>query len=427
MIHCRRLILSFLTCVALLLPGLANGASVFQDIADQINAGQTAAAAARLDDPDLTQTQRLFLQGRLAKKAGNYGDAIAAYREVLRLSPESLLARQELAHTLLLAREYDPAAFHFRELMRLDSRPDARRTYQAYLTRIDRDKPVGISAGFSMVPSSNVNLGTRNTVFNTPFGPFAIAEESRESSGVGVALNVAGYFRKSFGDAMSLRLNWGLDGVYYPQNTDLSTLSANVALAFTNQSARGKWSLTPHLRRTWQDGPQMLAYGVKFGRMGRIGDAFRYSMLFNHEIRLYDGNPGKSGPYTSAAFKLGQQINPTLSLSYGITTRFSRPEDAHRQFNEVEISAGIRKAWEGGLTTGLTLSGGYRGFLGDYPSLSQPRQDQFAKVEISVQNSRINLAGFTPKLSCSYQVNASNVAFYDYDVTKCALGISKNF
>ncbi len=422
----RRLIFSCLSCVAFWLPGTAL-ATVFQEIAEQINAGQYQAAAARLNDPALSQTQKLFLQGRLFKKAGRYADAIAAYREVLRLSPNSIVARQELAHTLLLAGELDPAAFHFQELMRIDTRDGARQTYQAYLTRIARDRPIGISAGFSVVPSSNVNLGTRNTVFDTPFGQFVIAQDSRESSGTGVALNVAGYFRKSFGDASTLSLNWGLDGVYYPANTTLSSLTANIALAFVNQGERGKWSLTPHIRQTWQDGPQLLAFGVKFGRTGQFGDRFRYSVSLNHENRLYQGNAGKSGPYSSADFKLGQQINPTLSVTYGIAARFSRPEDSHRQFNEFEASAGIRKAWDGGLTTGLTLSGGYRGFLGDYPSFGQPREDRFAKIEVSVQNSRINLAGFTPELSCSYQINASNIAFYDYDVTKCALGISKNF
>jgi hypothetical protein len=63
----------------------------------------------------------------------------------------------------------------------------------------------------------------------------------------------------------------------------------------------------------------------------------------------------------------------------------------------------------------------------DYPLTSSPRDDDFYKISIGVQHSRIDIQGFTPRLSCSRTVNQSNVAFYDYNATECQATISRNF
>ena len=67
--------------------------------------------------------------------------------------------------------------------------------YRRFLAMIRRRKPFGVSGYFSMLPSTNVNRGTAETVFQTSIGEFAIDESSQAMSGLGLVVGFSGYGR----------------------------------------------------------------------------------------------------------------------------------------------------------------------------------------------------------------------------------------
>lgn len=80
-----------------------------------------------------------------------------------------------------------------------------------------------------------------------------------------------------------------------------------------------------------------------------------------------------------------------------------------------------------GARTDLGLRLGHRGYSGVFPLDAQPRADDYIALSFGVQNSQINLGGFTPNLNCSYTRNRSNIAFYDYEATECTARLTREF
>ena len=87
------------------------------DISRLLTFGQVDAARAILEAGDPSPADRLFFDARLLKSQAKLTAAIALFRQVLQIEPNRMNARRELAHTLLLNRDFGPAEFHFNQLL----------------------------------------------------------------------------------------------------------------------------------------------------------------------------------------------------------------------------------------------------------------------------------------------------------------------
>ena len=113
------------------------------DISRLLTFGQVDAARELLEASDPSLADRLFFDARLLKSQAKFTAAIALFRQVLQLDPNRMNARRELAHTLLLNRDFEPAEFHFNQLLRIDENPNMRDGYRRFLAMIRRDKLLG--------------------------------------------------------------------------------------------------------------------------------------------------------------------------------------------------------------------------------------------------------------------------------------------
>lgn len=384
-------------------------------------------ARAALEAANPSRADRVFFEARILKAQRRFPEAITAFRQVLQIDPNYINARRELAHTLLQNRDYGPARFHFKELLKIDQNEQMRDGYRGFLNVIDQNQPIGISGYFSVLPSTNVNRGTTNTVFDTTLGKFVIDPNSQAESGVGVQLGFSGYFRHLLSHNSRVSLNWGLSGTRY-EDKRYNSAVGNLALSYEQITQSGSWFISPYFRKTRrEDNADSDARGFRFGVTQRLNDKNRLGFSFSREYRDYAAQDYQDGIFTSASISLGHQINPSLSVSGGFGFERSDPEAKHLQYDGRKLFARLSKAWEGGLQTSFGLKYGRRDFVGDYPLTSVPRDDEFYKINIGVQHSRIDIHGFTPHLSCSHSGNKSNVAFYDYTATECQATISRNF
>ena len=78
------------------------------------------------------QQTSYFFEARLLKSQARLIAAIALFRQLLQMDPNRLNARRELAHTLMLNRDYGPAEFHFNHLLRIDNNPRMRVGYRSF-------------------------------------------------------------------------------------------------------------------------------------------------------------------------------------------------------------------------------------------------------------------------------------------------------
>ena len=401
--------------------------SAAQSISQLINKGHIEAAQRQLEQSNPSDIDRLFFRGQVLKATRHFAQAVTVFREILRQDPQHLNARRELAHTLLLAGQYDTAKFHFDQLLEIDRNEAMRGGYSHFLNVIAQNKPVGISGYFAMLPSTNINRGTNNTVFDTTLGRFVIDPNAQAASGVGIGLGASGYFRHLMTPQSRLVLNWGLSGIRY-DDSSYNSATGIVSVSYEQITDKGRWLLTPYTRYTWrEDDAGGRANGLRFSLDQRVSNENRIGFSLSHEYRSYPEESYRDGGFTSARINLHHQINPSLSLNGGVGIERSTPNAAHLRYGAYKLFGGLSKAWKGGLHTSFGIEAGRRDFVGIYPLTTSPRDDAFYGLKFSTHNTRINYAGFTPRLSCFYVNNRSNVAFYDYTATECQMTLSRNF
>tara|TARA_B100000768_G_C11257963_1_gene367352 strand:+ start:413 stop:1699 length:1287 start_codon:yes stop_codon:yes gene_type:complete len=419
---------------ALILAGsLIIGSAIFaqsvdsRNISKLISAGQIETARLVLESGNPSQADRVFFEARVLKAQRRLPEAIKAFRQVLQIDPNYINARRELAHTLLLNGDYGSAQYHFDALLQVDQNNSMRDGYHRFLNVIDQNKPIGFNGYFSILPSSNINLGTTNTVFDTTLGRFVIDPSAKAKSGVGAQLGFSGYFRHRNSPTSSISLNWSLSNTKHDEELYNSTVG-NIAFSYGQVTGQGRWFLSPFYRKTWRkDDSQNNAQGLNFGLTHRLNNQNQLNFNLSHEYRNYEVKDYQDGTFSSATLILNHQIRPSLSLSGGASFGRSSPERADLQYGSDKLILGMLKSWEGGLQTKLGFEYGQREYEGIYPLTTSARNDDFKKISIGVQHSRINIQGFTPQLACSHIINRSNVAFFDYSATECQATISKNF
>lgn len=247
------------------------------------------------------------------------------------------------------------------------------------------------------------------------------------SSGVGVQLGVTGFLRHAPSPNSRWILGGSLIGTGYG-NEIHNTATASVSLTYEHSYERWRWSLGPHASATWRkdDADQRIA-GLRFGVSYRMTPRSSLGLTALHEERSYPNQAYKDGPFTQLTFNLAHQIDPSLVMRAGISIEQGTPAAAHLQHEGYSLTASLSKTWQGGLMTALAVDLGKRDFIGNYPLTTTPRRDEFARLSISLQHPRVEIRGFTPRLTCSHTINQSNVAFYDYDATECQATLSTEF
>lgn len=401
------------------------------EISRLINQGKIAAAAAILESSNPSAVDRLFFNGRLFKAQGRLDEAIATFREVLRQDPGHLNAEFELALSLMDSQAYDAAEFHFERLVRIDRREDMRDSYYRILDVIDRNKPFGINGSFSLLPSTNVNRGSAKTVFDTRVGRFVIDPDSRRKSGVGVQAGIDGYLRKRLDPQNRLILDWSLIGAKY-RDKSFDSVTLNLAPSYEHIIPQSRRRITPYMRYRWSgNDDDNIAIGLQLSMLYNFDNRNTLGMSAAQEYVIYSHLENLNGFNTRLRFSLQHQYDRDLSIWGGIGGDVARPRSGHNQYNGASIFIGAEKAWKGfwsgGLHTTLSPTIGKRRYEENFPLTDRPREDSYYRVAASLYHTRLNFFGITPKLSCFYTLNRSNISFYDYEVFECVTALTSKF
>lgn len=422
-----------LKSIAIVLLGvsLCHEASAAPDevrIASLIRSGNVQAAFNELQNSNPKIEDILFFRGLVAQSNQDYVQAVSFFNKALSVNPNHLNARRELANTLFMQGRYRQAEQAFVELIEVDNTPNMGRIYNEYIRNIHEQKPIGVTGHFSILPSSNLNRGTKNLIFDSSIGDFVIDPESQAKSGIGVRGGLSGYFRLPSNSESRNALTWGLIGTVY-EESEHNTVTGN--LRFSHQSQIDDattigWGI--YARYTWRDdNADNSALGVNLNLAHAITQQDTISLNLQHEQREYYHQPHNTGPFSSLRLGFSHQQNASLSYNFGLTASQRTTNAPHSAYSGLEMTVGIDKAWSGGLITGFSVNAGFRDYEADFPLAGKARADEFYGVTASIQNNEWNFQGFTPRVSCSYLRSGSNIEFYDYSVSECSLSINKRF
>ncbi len=165
------------------------------------------------------QIEAAFSLAHIYIAGENYDKAIEFLTAILNRFPDLARVRLDLAFAYFLNQDYDDARFHF-EMVKGGNKipPGVLENVDSFLAAIRRQKSWSVSAGFSIIPDSNINQssGVTEECIDTIFGILCRDLED-QASGVGVGFNLtANYYLK-------LSKNFGIRntlGVYLTEHSD---------------------------------------------------------------------------------------------------------------------------------------------------------------------------------------------------------------
>ncbi|MDJ0640820.1 MAG: surface lipoprotein assembly modifier [Paracoccaceae bacterium] len=413
--------------------------SLDTQISRLINLGRYAEAQALLEASDPDEEDRLFFIGRVLKSRGFLMQAIELFQNALEIDPRHINARRELTHSLILARRFAEAQRNLDMLDRDDPTPAMRPVYDTFQRLIDENKPAGMSASFALVPSTNINRGTAETIFQSNLGSGLISEDDRQTSGIGVQIGVHGFLRNRLSEHLRLVLMADLWATKY-SDSDYDNLQSKLTASLQGRSSNLRWSLAPYVRQKWSTentgsslAPieeftnSLRAAGAELNLQFQLGDKNAVQLGLLTEERHFPAASFQDGRYDQLRFSYSRRLTDSLWLAGGLSLSPDRPDPAHLRYDGTELNGSIRKVWSKTLDTSLGISFGQRTFEGDYPFRDAPRKDDYWSLSAGVRNTEWTIMGNVPGITCSYGRTSSNIEFFDYNVTECQIVFERRF
>ncbi|MCA0041990.1 surface lipoprotein assembly modifier [Celeribacter litoreus] len=350
------------------------------------------------------------------------------------MSPEEALYHLGQAYAAEMRGDNRAAYLRFRHLHFYDTE-DAQRseTYEKMMQRLKNLEPLSLSAGGSVLPTSNVYRSSRQDSFETEIGDFPLDESK---GGLGLALSLGTQLTHAY--VPGREFEFGLIGGYsYYDDPALRTTTLTGSATHRWFEAGRRYSLTASVTdysyediatRTSPDASQSgLAGSASFrlddDRIMTISSSYLETEYTERDYLngwVFGTNIGYSWPMQNS---VRFEVSAGLSLS-------DVQNDAYSYQGVTAGVAGTKRVSSGlldGLTYGLGISGEWLDYKSDFDALPYARQDTVTDITLDLSHSRLTVGDMQPRLSCTARYHISNVALYDYQSVDCALKLDYRF
>ncbi len=414
-----------------------------------IEEGRLAEAAELADaliarNPD--DATALILRARLALVSGDhYGalDLATRAHRVAQTDDQRYAAARIAARVHAELENFTRAQWWLRRADNAAPDGDARRAVAEEFATVRRLNPLSVALQFGISPSSNVNGGSASEVIILPGLPFefVLDGEARALSGIQFQAGANLSWRLHEDEDSALVLESGLQGRTYAlsadardlapdaQGSDYSDVSGNIGLSYRwlPPGARGPWSVTGTLGRTWYDAKPFLGFAqVLLSRSSRFdaGRRLELSTFLEGQDRIADDKQffaiGGRARWTWVA-----QEGDTGSISFSFRDSLSELEDV--AFDGVAIGG----TWQfgelvGALRIGFGIDVEYRHFPQSAYSFDA-REDWRSSLRVTVGLPEYSYFGLEPQITLRAGRTESNVALYDSDSLSIDFGLRSTF
>lgn len=367
-----------------------------------------------------------FRLARMLKGLHRLTDAALLLRRILDEQPGAQPVRLELASVLVMMGDEAGARRELRAARAGKLPPEVARQVDRFSEALRARKPVGGSIEIALASDSNVNRATRSDTLGTVIGDFTLDKNARAQSGKGINLQGQAYGRIPLGQRADLLGTVSASADLYRKSrfNDI-TLGASLGPEVT----LGKYQLHVSAgasRRWFGQAPFTDAATVQldFARpvsaTAEVRGAVAASRIWNHLNALESGH--------SFSGSIGSELALSTSTGAGLTLVGIRQalDDPGYSTTSGQVSM---FAWhEAGRIT-YTAALTYGRLIADQRLLLylHRRDEALYRATVGATARQLQLNGFAPTVSFTWERNRSTVEIYDYRRTVFNLGVVRAF
>jgi len=373
-----------------------------------------------------------FMQlGRAALTKEAPKKAIVYFSKARRIAPSDLPAQLSLAEAFARNDEVRRAEAFLRYLLNQPEYGKYETQYLAALAKLQTRYPFVASASFAALPSTNIKNTSSATVFDTLIGRFEIDDGGEETSGIGFDVGLQGRYRYPLADGLSFEIGAALNRIWY-DDPKLRYWRGRVTTDIKQIGAHGSILGGLHFDRTYYadvegDSSDRIATGLHGQWSRSLSPQTRLRFNGIVEYRDYLDKDTLSGPYASLSSTWVKTFETGAAIVFGGAVERSKPSLGYHRYWGGTLRGGYETNITDTLRAGLSLSAAVRRYDSDFAAVDYPRRDEIFRIGFSVSDNRIKIMGGTPKLSCGYKIQNSNISLYQSTSTDCRIGWSYQF
>ena len=412
------------------------GAEVVREITNN-EAAALLVEAGRLDDAkrvlalSLRQNpsdyEAIFILGMIAIAEQQYESAIGYFRQILIVEPERERVRLELARAFFLQRDYDNAERNFRFARAGDLPDEVRANIDQFLAAIQRLKRWSYDVAIALADDTNVNGATTAHQVDIYGLPFTLSDDARQTSGVGVMLDVGGEWSPLLSDTLKARLGSRVRRLEYGGGDfDDMTVSAYAgpSLLFP------RWqidTLVTGFQRWYGNSPYNYGIGGRAAFLYALSQRTQVGFGLNAQAVTYESVAGYDGPVTSADLQLAYTITPSSVIRFTAGIGEQKTEIAALANTTHWIAVNYYRDLPFGFSAALEPAFLWTNFNAPLAAFGMTRHDSTWAIKLDLLNRRLEYRGFAPRLSFIYVNQESNIELYGYSRSQIQLGLSRQF
>jgi outer membrane protein len=397
-----------------------------------ITAGNYVVAADILTlalNEDPASTDALFLMGELESRQRKFADAIPYYRKILVNHPDLVRVRLDLARALFECQEDDQAEYNFHLALAEGNLPNTVIDNVEWYLKILRSRKHFVwDLNFGLAPDTNINAAAAADHVNILGLPFALSQQARQQSGVGVTATVQGEYRYDLQPDLRLRTGALLYRLEYPSNTIFDDMQARVYAGPQWLFKDGDFSVLGVGAERWYGNHP---YSVNAG--GRLEGQY----WLNKQLLWSSYLEGLNSSYHDQTFLEGYYLDHANFLSYYIdpasfvrgTAGVGYQDTQSPVFTNWYYRLGLayQREFIWGITANVSPQVEWWYYKGNDPLAGMRRRDRQYYVSLSVYKRDFTIFGFSPVFTYSYTTNQSNDPLFKYNRNQFQIGFTRQF
>lgn len=382
-------------------------------------------ALAQDPDQNLREEAR-FRHAQLLEGEKRYTDAALLLRAILDDQPQTQRVRLELARVQAMMGDQSGAYRSLRQAQAGGLPPEISALVKQYTLALRAYKPLGGSFELALAPDSNINRSTSAPVLDTVIAPLQLSQDAQQQSGIGVKPSGQIYARLPVAKDLALVPRLSGQGSLYGKSA-FNDVLGTASLGVEYSKGRSFYSLSPALSPRWYGGrPYSLTQSASLGWRRLLGKT--------SQIQLHSGVGWTRNHFNDLQSGLTMDASAAyehaLSAKSGGSLTFSfQRQDAHDP-GYATTSGGARLLYyrEIGKVT-LYGSADFQHLGADARLLlfPQKRKDDYVRIGAGVLFRTIEVAGFSPVVRLSREINTSTIGLYRYRRTVFEIGIDRSF
>ena len=377
-------------------------------------------------DSDVRNEAR-YRHSKLLIAMGAPTRAALLLRRILDEKPNATPVRLELAGLLDKMGDKEGAWRQLRAAQAAGLPPAVARMVDRYSEALRAFRRSGTSFEVALAPDSNINHATSSDRLGTVFGDFEIEDDSKATSGLGMAVRGQTYRRFALGgDGRNLLVRLSGSGNLYKRSR-FNDVALDLGAGPELQLGANRINLEGGITQRW--------FGQKpYMRSSRLGASASLPLGRRAQLRAQLGAAlvdNRLNDLADGANFSGQiSIERALSATTGVALIVSGLRESLKDpgYSTTSWRFGVLGWRELGRAT-LTAEAEMGRLRADERLSLFPdnRLDRYLRLSLGTSVRRFGFGGFAPVARVVLERNRSSIAFYDYKRTRTEVGFERAF